>query len=477
MLGKDDLKLSRFTYFIKAENGDYVGVLNALNLGVIIVSSEIADLLQRSMNLQEGVSLDELNSRFPELVEELKKQRIIVPRSVSELDDLKIAREHLTHSSIGILYLILTDVCNISCRYCYFEGAIPKKHKFSMMSKEIARRGVDLFARILPHSMSHGLEEPQIILYGGEPFLNWPVMQYILGYIDELRKVGGLPLNTSVTINTNGILVTDEMAEVLGNFPFVTIAISVDGPKEINDLQRVDHTGHGTFDRVHRSILLLRQRGLNVGLCCTLASHNIDQAEEILKWLHDTYGISSLGFNILIEAPYLAELNRKEYAERVADKLVSCFLIARERGIYEDRIMRKVNSFVNGQIYFYDCGGCGGQIVISPDGQVGVCQAYCGTKKYFTLLTDDFDPETHPYWQEWRMRSPINMPQCIDCIALGNCGGGCPYSADVRYGSIWNLDDIFCVFSRKVITFLVKDLIKQMLSQMSSIKSSLARRE
>ena len=155
-------------------------------------------------------------------------------------------------------------------------------------------------------------------------------------------------------------------------------------------------------------------------------------------------------------------IDREDYAERVADKLISCFLISRERGIYEDRIMRKVKSYVEGRIYFYDCGGCGGQMVISPDGQVGVCQAYCGTKKYFVPLTDDFDPATHPFWQEWRKRSPISMPQCVDCVALGNCGGGCPFAAETKTGSIWNVDDSFCFFSQKVINFLVKDLMDKL---------------
>lgn len=85
--------------------------------------------------------------------------------------------------------------------------------------------------------------------------------------------------------------------------------------------------------------------------------------------------------------------------------------------------------------------------------------------KYFTSFTKGFDPEDHPYWKEWKMRSPLNMPQCFDCIALGNCGGGCPYSADVNSGNIWSIDKRFCVFSQKVIIFLVKDLIKQMMQR------------
>jgi len=463
MLSQKYLKLSRFAHFIKSEDADHVAVLNALNLGVVVVTSEIADLLR--------YRIDQLIRKSPVLIEVLKKQRILVPYDFCELEDLKIAQEHLVHSDIGILYLILTDICNLGCRYCYFEGPIPVKYKFSMMDEETARRGVDLFARLLQRSMTRGMKKGQIIFYGGEPFLNWNVMRQTLDYIHDLIKARRLPPNTSVTINTNGTLITEKTAETLRRYPFISIVISVDGPKNIHDMCRIDHLGRGSFERVDKSIQLLRQKRLNIGLSCTLTNHNLDQAEKVFEWLYKRYGISSLGFNILIEAPYLAEINHKEYAEKVADKLISCFLVARELGIYEDRIMRKVSSFVNGQIYFYDCGGCGGQIVISSDGQIGVCQTYCGSKKYFTLLTDDFDPETHPYWQEWRKRSPIDMPQCVDCVALGNCGGGCAFTADIRTGSIWNVDEVFCIFSKKVTIFLVKELIKQM-----SLKESIEKR-
>ena len=51
------------------------------------------------------------------------------------------------------------------------------------------------------------------------------------------------------------------------------------------------------------------------------------------------------------------------------------------------------------------------------------------------------------------------MPACRDCIALSVCGGGCPYSADLRHGSIWALDDVFCVHATATVEFLLKNLI------------------
>lgn len=462
----DALRLSRFAHFVGAPAG-YVGVFNALNLAVVAVESRIAEILKTHSELTPA-TVGYLERECPSLLPELQRQRIVVQNDDQAGDDLAAAREHLRHAPIGILYLLLTDACNLNCQYCYFEAGMPVDYQFSKMPPAVAQRSIDLFAKVLQQPASATIEEPQIILYGGEPFLNWETMSDALSHISDRLKGGALPANTSVTINSNGTAITDHICEVLQQFPFVTVAVSVDGPKELHDVKRKDLLGHGTFRRTDAGIRRLQKAGIKVGLCCTLSTHNLNRAKEILLWLRETYGVTSLGFNILI-SPQHTEPARLVYADNVADAIIACFKTAREEGIYEDRIMRKVRSFVQGKINFYDCGGCGGQLVIAPNGQIGVCQAYCGTKKYFTEFSASFDPYTHPYWQQWRTRSPIGMDQCADCIALGNCGGGCAYAAENCHGNIRDLDDIFCVFSKKVIQFLVSDLVNNMLRRGQTI--------
>ncbi|KKL98244.1 hypothetical protein LCGC14_1826400 [marine sediment metagenome] len=70
-----------------------------------------------------------------------------------------------------------------------------------------------------------------------------------------------------------------------------------------------------------------------------------------------------------------------DYAEVVAKNLIESFKVARANGIYEDRIMRRVRNFIDKAPVVSDCGGCGLQIVISPDGKIGVCQAFCGERE------------------------------------------------------------------------------------------------
>lgn len=168
-------------------------------------------------------------------------------------------------------------------------------------------------------------------------------------------------------------------------------------------------------------------------------------------------GVRNVGFNPLLNSCQYTVKN-SAYSQKVASALIECFKIARERGIYEARMMRKVRAFVEGHIYDRDCCGCGKQIVVLPDGKIGVCHAYSGTEQFFVEPDADFDPYKHQFWKEWSQRSPFNMSQCRDCEALTICGGGCPHNADINKGSIWELDEHFCVHAKETLNWLIWDL-------------------
>ncbi|MBU1016913.1 MAG: radical SAM protein [Patescibacteria group bacterium] len=459
------VRFSRFLHFVELDDG-VAALYNALSQAVVYTSGSVVTAI-RSVEQPFtprflATSLD-MGDRKPLLafLRQLWNKKMLLEPDEDETIDVEKLRGFLEEPAIAILYLLLTDACNIACRYCFFEGGIPDGYKFSLMSAETARKGVDLLARFYSRKhLSKAKEGPHIILYGGEPLMNWSVVEQTLQYIRELRISGDLPRNTQITLNTNGILMTLEIARILIKHG-VSIAISLDGPACMHDQMRVDHQGQGTYDSVMSSITMLREMGANVGTCCTIDSHNIDHLEDVTHWMISNLGMDSLGFNTLLESTARPIPNPKEYGPKVGDKLVSCFEIARSNGVHEDRFMRKVRSFVQGDFYFADCGGCGMQIAMAPNGDVGTCHAFCGTREYFVTPNETFDPGTHPYWEEWRRRSPINMERCLDCIALANCGGGCPHNSHIKSGSIWEVDEVFCQHAIRAVNFLIQDLYVQ----------------
>ena len=125
--------------------------------------------------------------------------------------------------------------------------------------------------------------------------------------------------------------------------------------------------------------------------------------------------------------------------------------------------MRKVDAFVNHKIHLQDCAAEGAnQLVIAPNGDVGICHGYLSTRETFVTNVDslDFRMDQDPLFLEWNKRTPLNMEKCLDCMALGTCGGGCALNAKANHQTIWDLDERFCIHSRATLEFLIWDLFE-----------------
>ena len=446
------LKVSPFLHILPMDD-DYVALYNSLNLEIAFVKESLIKEYRRGDNF---IPTDQKSETF---LRSLAKIGLLIPEDSDGFELYESYTKALEKPAINILYLLLTDACNLRCGYCYFLANMSEDYNFSFMSEETAIAAIEMFARCIKKSIADGSDDQQIVIYGGEPTLNKRTLLAVLKYIDSAKEKGILPSYVSITVNTNGILLDEEIIEQSKKSGAV-VAISIDGPQEIHDQMRIFPSRRGSFEGVMRAYNLTKSIGAKTGICVTVDKHNLYQLQEVVHWISDNLNGKGMGFNILIESGKAeTEKEYQRYSQIVAEQLIECFKIARDKGIYEDRMMRRVKCFVEKEPVLSDCGGCGLQVVISPDGKIGVCQAFCGSKEYFVSESfETFEPENHSFWKEWRSRSPFSIPECKSCIALGNCGGGCPYSAYKRKGTIWALDERFCVHAKATVEFIIKDL-------------------
>jgi len=450
------VRLSRFVHFLDIDKSSNIAMFNSLSMSMAVIDEEVVHMLK------DG-HLDLISRHELDL---LIKHKILATEKDDDRD-LEKARSFFEKKVIGTLCLMLTDACNLKCRYCFVEHRFPASHKFSMMSLETAKKGIDLFSSVLPESIKSGLEQPTINFYGGEATMNLETLSFSLDYINRLKERNKLPSNLLVSLNTNATLISEDIAVLLKKSG-VSASISIDGPKDIHDSARLDTAGKGSYDDAIRGLAILKKAGVPVGISCAVDLHNLSSLEDIARWYNQKLSVKIFGFNILLEGGIkYPDFDYADYAEKVGDKLTRIFQICRGIGVREERTARLASAFAHGQIHYYDCGACGQQIVVDPTGMIGVCHSYTDTKerKYFVPFSDDVDPLSHPNWQEWRMRSPLNMEECLDCVALSLCGGGCPYNADSRHGSIWAIDKEYCPFAKKMTSFLVKDLANKLIAR------------
>lgn len=460
----DDQQLvfSRFTHIF--EKDGVVAFMNALKLRPVFIVKAVADALNSA--IQAGAIADFLSSTdkiegttAKGIIDALREEKILIENN--EYDDyvLSNVRSVANSPKIRVAYFLMTDDCNLDCSYCFIKKGMAAGYATSSMTPATAFAGLDMYARL---SAGDDKDERTIVIYGGEPLLNAATTLQLINRITEYKNNGKLHSKTITSIVTNGTLLTDEILEAI-KANGVALGISIDGFMLAQDNNRKFTSGQKSYNTVMAAVEKCREHGVEFSISSTISWDNINNFDETMNTILNVIKPSGVGFNILMDKTCAASDN-DDYADKAADFIVEAFKIFREHGIYEDRIMRKAKAFVEGKMHIFDCAAAGGnQIVIAPDGQVGICQAFIGTRDYFVshVTEADFEPSANEAFIEWKNRAPVNMEECLDCEGLGICGGGCPYNSYVTEGSIWGLDKRFCKHTLKSLEFLIWDLYEQ----------------
>ncbi len=106
--------------------------------------------------------------------ETLLKDEFIVPSDFNSLEYFNRQCPHQKDRDISVAYFLLTSICNFRCKYCFVETRIEKQQN-TIMTEDIAEKGLQLLMRNI------NLEkELSIVFYGGEPLINFKVINILL---------------------------------------------------------------------------------------------------------------------------------------------------------------------------------------------------------------------------------------------------------------------------------------------------------
>jgi sulfatase maturation enzyme AslB (radical SAM superfamily) len=124
-----------------------------------------------------------------------------------------------------LLTLLVTEQCNLNCVYCF-----EKKKSTRKMPRSVALAAVERHL----DSTSDEFDEVQIDFTGGEPLMNFPLIQEVVEHVHarQWRK------RHTFSIGTNGTLITEKVRRWADAHPCVTFAFSFDGVPEAHDQNR-----------------------------------------------------------------------------------------------------------------------------------------------------------------------------------------------------------------------------------------------
>jgi len=177
------------------------------------------------------------------------------------------------------LYFYLTEGCNLQCRHCWIQP------KFQSGATTYPSLDFDLFRSIIEQAKPLGLSG--VKLTGGEPLIH-PAIDQILDHVleQELR----------LTVETNGIALTSELAEKLKACKNTFVSVSVDGitPETHEWVRGVE----GCLRQAENGIRTLASAGFKPQVIMTVMRRNQHEMEPVVRWAEER-GAGSVKFNIV----------------------------------------------------------------------------------------------------------------------------------------------------------------------------------
>lgn len=313
----------------------------------------------------------------------------------------------------------LTKKCNLQCPHCYMEAGRPAERELT------TNECLSLIDEM------KGLGTEMIILTGGEPLLRKDIYE-IARYASEQ----GL----WVVMGTNGVLLTDEVAEKMVECGVKGVGISIDSldPEKHNQFRG----GPDAWKYSVRALEVCQRHGLQVLVQTTVMEMNRDEIPEMIAFAREK-GAWSFNLYFLVQTGRGQEMNdlSAEQTEAILTELVE------RQADYRPMLVRSKCAPQFKQIAYekgeggLESGGCmaGTQYCrIMPDGGVTPCPYM--TVEVGNVLEESFTEiwTSSPVLQQ--LRTPDTLKgKCGRCEFRELCGG-CRCRAYAKFDDVLQED-------------------------------------
>lgn len=306
----------------------------------------------------------------------------------------------------------LSSGCNISCSYCSIGQLQKEKHKGERFTLPLAIAAIERFLGLVKKG---GHKTAYVRFFGGEPILDWRVFRDSILFLEKEKE----DVKLEYTLNTNGMLITDEIAGFLKDHP-VTIVISLDGTEDQHDKFRRFRNGSGTYSSVERGIEILRRNGVPFKLNAVLHNGNIDHIEDLVSTAK-YFGAIELGIDDLCFIDNDGEWTPIDVNLRIK-ALITAYEIGKEVGIIVSGAWTGFRSFTTEKDPISYCYGDGEELCVDAKGRIFPCYGFTEPIGTLDHIQDCF---SNSLYLELATRIPGNIPFCDKCEFQGPCAGEC----------------------------------------------------
>ncbi len=323
-------------------------------------------------------------------------------------------------------------ICNLECKYCFY---LDKKALYPdsnhMMSDEV------LSSFTKQYIEAQRISEVTFAWQGGEPALmGIEFFERALYYQKKYCPPGMKVFNA---LQTNGTRLTDEWCRFLKKNNFL-VGISLDGPRELHDANRIDKNGASTFEKVMDGVALLKKHQVDFNILTCISASNVMHPLDVYRFLRDEVETQFIQFIPIVERLKNYSNENEDFVNKqsITGMQYGNFLIT----IFDEWIKQDVgNVFV--QIFDVALGvwyghsasfcvfaeTCGTALALEHNGDLYSCDHFVdnefllGNIQNVNMLELGGSKQQILFGQNKRERL---HKRCKECEVRFICNGGCP---------------------------------------------------
>jgi uncharacterized protein len=313
-------------------------------------------------------------------------------------------------------HLILTDRCNLCCKYC-------RAKAFEPLEESEGERALTIDEN-LPVELEVNLDQlygflkkdpaATLTFYGGEPLLRADLIEQI---------VHESPVKQFM-MQTNGLLLDRLPPEIVNRF--TTILVSLDGRKDLTDANR----GEGVYDRVMQNVHRIRANGYTGELIARMTVTETTDIVDAVRFLASNPDYAFTSIHWQIDANFAGDFGMRRFKEWADGRynpgirsLVRYWVDHMEThgevlrwypflDPMEDLLLKKSSRL--------RCGSGYANYSIMTDGHISPCPIMVGMTRYYVGHIS----RSHPL----ELDRIVVGGECTDCKIHDFCGGRCLYS-------------------------------------------------
>ncbi|MCC6485636.1 MAG: anaerobic sulfatase maturase [Armatimonadetes bacterium] len=317
-------------------------------------------------------------------------------------------------------------ICNLDCSYCFYlrKEALFERDSSFKMSDEV----LESFTRQYIEAQS--VPEVTFAWQGGEPTLMG--IEFFEKALECQRKYARPGMTIHNAFQTNGTLIDDEWCTFLRDNRFL-VGLSLDGPRELHDANRVDKGGHPTFDRVYATLKRFQRYGIEHNVLCVVNSVNCHKPLEVYRFFRD----ERVQFMQFIPA-----------VEQLPDGAVTDWTVPAEHwgrflcGVFDEWVRKDVGRIF---VQHFDMSlqawmgmepslcvhakTCGNALAMEHSGDLFSCDHFVRPEYYLgnIMRTPMKQMAASPFQRKFGQDKLDTLPrQCRECEVRFVCNGGCP---------------------------------------------------